>query len=180
MLAVLVFAISSTSGRTATGAMDASNGSVMPASDISSLSPDEVVDRLFNRVMAAAEAGKTDSVAFFAPMAINSFQALGPLTPHRRYDMGLIHLAAGDPALARAEADTILTAEPNHLLGLILGMRAATATNDDAARKRFGARFLDRLTSERARGLQEYTDHATEIDAARAQLEADAKRPPAK
>ena len=141
------------------------------ASDISALSADERVDRLFNRVMAAAAAGKMDTVAFFAPMAVSSFEALAPLTPHRRYDLGLLHLVSGSPALARAEADTILAAAPNHLLGLALAMRSAAAAGDDGARRRFAARFLQQLSAERARQLPEYTDHATDIDDARLEAE---------
>ena len=141
------------------------------ASDISQLSPDERVDRLFNRVMEAAAAGKMDTVAFFAPMAVTSFQALAPLTPHRRYDLGLIHLVTGEPALARAEADSILAVAPKHLLGLALAMRGASATGDETARKRFATRFLEALKTERNRDLSEYVDHATDITEATAAAE---------
>jgi zinc-ribbon domain len=139
-----------------------------PAPDISQLSPDERVDRLFNRVMTAASAGKMDSVAFFAPMAVTSFQALEPLSAHRRYDLGLIHLVSGDAAQSLAQAELILAEQPKHLLGLALAMRSAGAGNDDAARKRFATRFLESLQSERARALQEYVDHATDITEATA------------
>jgi hypothetical protein len=143
------------------------------APDISSLTPDERVDRLFNRVMAAAAAGKKDTVAFFAPMAVNAFSALGPLDAHRRYDLGLIYLVAGEVAYARAASDTILASAPEHLLGLALAMRAAGAAGDSRARRVFATRFLDRLASQRARGLQEYVDHASDIDEA----VVDAERP---
>lgn len=141
------------------------------ASDISQLSADERVDRLFNRVMAAATAGKMDTVMFFAPMAVTSFQALVPLTPHRRYDLGLIYLVTGEPALARAESDSILAESPKHLLGLTLAMRAAHASGDEAARKRFAARFLAALKTEQSRDLPEYSDHATDITEATAEAE---------
>ena len=143
------------------------------APDISSLTPDERVDRLFNRVMAAAAAGKKDTVAFFAPMAVNAFAALEPLDAHRRYDLGLIYLVAGEVASARAASDTILASAPDHLLGLALAMRAADAAGDSRARRTFAARFLDRLASQRALALQEYVDHASDIDEAIA----DAERP---
>ncbi|MFN0098451.1 MAG: hypothetical protein ACKVS7_07245 [Gemmatimonadaceae bacterium] len=136
------------------------------APDISSMTPEERVDRLFNRVMAAAAAGKKDSVAFFAPMAANAFLALDPLTSHRRYDLGLIYLVGGDPASARAQADTILRTSPQHLLGLALAMRASSALADTAARQRFATIFLEKLPGERARRLQEYIDHETDIDEA--------------
>lgn len=165
-LAVIAVAVTFAPAPAAPAVTPASDGIGGTAPDISSLTPDERVDRLFNRVMAAAAAGKKDTVDFFAPMAVNAFAALGPLDAHRRYDLGLIYLVAGEAALARAASDTILAAVPTHLLGLALAMRAAGAAGDAPARRRFATRFLDRLASERARALQEYVDHATDIDEA--------------
>ena len=145
------------------GAPFAQDPSIIAAPDISSLSPEERVDRLFNRVMALAAAGQQDSVEFFAPMAINALAALMPLDEHRRYDLGLISLAAGDPATARAQADTILKAQPTHLLGLSLGMRAATAQGRTADAKALGTKLTASAASERAKGKREYTDHAPDI-----------------
>jgi hypothetical protein len=133
------------------------------APDISSLSPEERVDRLFNRVMSLSAAGKEDSVAFFAPMAVNAIAALVPLSPHRHYDLGLVLLVSGDVAGAQAQADTILAASRTHLLGLALAMRAANAAGDVSGARRLGARFTAALAAERAKGLQEYTDHAPDI-----------------
>ncbi|HXI97884.1 MAG TPA: hypothetical protein VNG73_03005, partial [Gemmatimonadaceae bacterium] len=50
-------------------ASDDQSGGVR-APDISSLSPQERADRLYNRVMLLATQGKVDSVQFFAPMAL--------------------------------------------------------------------------------------------------------------
>ena len=136
------------------------------APDISQLSPDQRADMLFNRVMTYVGQGQSDSVLFFAPMAIGSFEALQPLDAHRRYDLGLIGVVSGDPAMARAQADTILRAAPAHLLGLILAMRAAGQQLDTAARRGFSARFTAALDGERAKRLPEYLEHAADIDAA--------------
>ena len=150
---------------TAQGFADPTGGGapIVAAPDISSLSPEERVDRLFNRVMALAAAGQDDSVSFFAPMAINALAALMPLDAHRRYDLGLIHLAAGDAAQAKAQADTILAEQPAHLLGLALAMRAATSQGRTADAKRLGAKLTASAASERAKGLREYADHAPDI-----------------
>lgn len=135
------------------------------APDISQLSPDQRADMLFDRVMTYVADGKSDSVMFFAPMAIGAFAALEPLNAHRRYDLGLIGVVSGDGAMARAQADTILREVPAHLLGLILGMRAAGLQLDTLARRDFAARFAAALTVERAKLLPEYIDHASDIDA---------------
>lgn len=136
------------------------------APDISQMSPQERADRLFNRVMTYLANGQGDSVTFFAPMAIQSFEALAPLNAHQRYDLGLLGVVSGDATLALAQADSILAEQPSHLLGLILGMRASGLSGDAAARQRFADRLRSSLASERGKRLQEYEDHAPDIDAA--------------
>ena len=105
-------------------------GGVVQAPDISSMSPDERADRLFNRVMRLSSEGKADSAAFFGPMALGALEALAPLNAHRRYDMGLVALVSGDVSRATAQGDTILAERPTHLLGLALAARAADARGD--------------------------------------------------
>ncbi len=143
------------------------------APDISALTPQERADRLFNRVMRLDSEGHADSVAFFASMAIGAFEALEPLTAHHRYDVGLIALATGDVALAKAHADTILAERPTHLLGLVLAARVADAQRDPAAAAGFRRRLVAGETAERQAGLAEYTDHDADI-----QQERDAARRP--
>ena len=136
------------------------------AVDISQMSPQERADRLFQRVMTYVSAGQGDSVMFFAPMAIQSFEALAPLDAHQRYDVGLLAMVSGDAELARAQADSILQEQPTHLLGLTLAMRTAGMQNDAAARASFAQRLLAALERERAELLPEYEDHGPDIDAA--------------
>jgi hypothetical protein len=141
------------------------------APDISQMSPQERADRLFNRVMQYVAEGKSDSVAFFSPMAITSFEALAPLSAHQRYDLGLLGVVSGDGAMARAQADTILRSEPTHLLGLILGMRAAGLQLDAAARADYAARLKSAFVAERAKRLPEYVDHEPDLDAAMREID---------
>lgn len=136
------------------------------APDISSMSPEERADRLFQRIMTYVSEGKTDSVQFFAPMAIQSMMALSPLDAHRRYDLGLLGLVTGDGLMARAQADTILTQQPSHLLGLVLAMRTAGMQRDTLARRGYAEKLLLLARSERAKNLSEYVDHGPDIDAA--------------
>lgn len=136
------------------------------APDISSMSPEEQADRLFDRVMRLSSEEKGDSAAFFGTMAIGAFAALQPLDDHRRYDMGLVALVTGDQPLAKAQADTILARNPNHLLGLSLAARAADARGDAATARAFRRRIVAAERTERARTLPEYTDHAADLKAA--------------
>jgi hypothetical protein len=116
--------------------------------------------------MRYATEGKADSAAMFAPMAILAYERIGPADAHARYDMGTISAVTGDIPTAIAQADTILKAQPNHLLGLLLAARAADAGKNVAGAAQFRARFAAALSAERAKNLREYTDHQQEIDAA--------------
>ena len=136
------------------------------APDISSMTPEERADRLFNRVMRLSSEGKADSAAFFASMAMGAIESLGPLDAHRRYDMGLVALVSGDAARARAQADSILAGRKTHLLGLALAARAAAARGDAAAGRAFQRRLLAAEAAEKAAALPEYTDHEADVRAA--------------
>jgi hypothetical protein len=166
LLSLLAFIVGQAWRRDAAPSATAAAESPARAVDISQMSPEERADRLFQRVMQYTSDGRTDSVQFFAPMAIQSMLALAPLDAHRRYDLGLLAMVAGDAALASAQADSILSANPDHLLGLTLGMRLAGMRGDSLARRTFAGRLLAVLDRERATRLPEYADHAPDIDAA--------------
>jgi hypothetical protein len=134
--------------------------------DISAMSPEERANRLFNRVMQYSSEGKSDSAAFFAPMALQSIEALTPLTLHSRYDMGLVALASGNNDVAAAQSDTILEASPTHLLGLALAARVADARGDATAAKTARRKLIAAEKTERAKGLPEYSDHDADLRAA--------------
>jgi hypothetical protein len=136
------------------------------APDISNMSPEERASRLFNRVMAYSEQGKMDSARFFAPMAIQAYQMIGPLDLHARYDIGTIAAAVGETAMARLEADSILAAQPTNLLGLVLAIRAAGSAGDTKAVARFQQRLVAAAPSERNKGTKEYGEHGRDIDEA--------------
>lgn len=133
--------------------------------DIASMSPREQMDRLFDRVMRLREEGKADSVQFFAPMVMGLYARpeLQPLDADLRYDFGTVADAAGDHAVQAAQADTILAADADHLLGLVMAIRAARATGRTAEAKRLEQRLVAAEPAQRARALPEYERHATEI-----------------
>ena len=185
LLALVAFTVGVASGRSsAPGASDQSaaasagdmpgaplSGGTVAAPDISAMSPEERASRLFNRVMLYSEQGKMDSARFFAPMAIQAYEMIGPVDAHARYDIGVISAAVGDVARARAEADTILAAQPKHLLGLVLAIRAADLTHDGAAEARYRRRLATAAPTERT-ALKEYAEHKRDIDDALAKASA--------
>jgi hypothetical protein len=140
------------------------------APDISSLSPAERAERLYDRIMGAAERGRADSVRFFMPMAIQAYEALGDLTTDQRYDLGRLAEVAGDAAVASAQADTILRLHPQHLLGLVLASRAARLRGDDRAAQQYRAQLSRAERSERQKQLPEYLLHQNDIEVALAEF----------
>lgn len=136
------------------------------APDISSLTPAERAERLYDRIMGAAERGRVDTVRFFMPMALQAYQALGELNADQRYDLGRLAEVAGDPVIAAAQADTILRAQPQHLLGLLLASKAAGLRGDEASALQLLQRLLRAAPAERAKQLPEYLLHQNDIDQA--------------
>jgi hypothetical protein len=134
--------------------------------DLSTMSPRERADRLFNRVMSYHERGVKDSLQFFADMGIRAYQMLPSLDLDARYDMGRIAEVAGAAVVAKAQADTILREAPTHLLGLALGSRVARLTNDETAARAYDRRLLAAERAERGKALPEYERHASDIDEA--------------
>ena len=140
--------------------------------DISNMSPTEAAVRLYNRVMGAHERGRADSVQIFAPMAITAYQMIGNLDLDQRYDLGRVAAVAGEEPVARAQADSILAKNPNHLLGLILAGNAARLRKDTTAERAYHAKLVAAAPTERAKQLPEYITHENDIAIA-----LDAKRP---
>jgi hypothetical protein len=137
------------------------------APDLSQMSPRDIADRLFDRIMRLSAEGKPDSVGFFAEMALQNYGQMGTaLDADLRYDMGRVAEVAGREEIARAQADTILRQQPNHLLGLVLAGKAALMRGDAAAIASFNKRLAAAAPAERAKNLDEYQRHAADIDAA--------------
>lgn len=148
----------------------AAAGGAVRAPDISKMSPSELADRLFNRIMTLNEQGKTDSVQFFAPMAVQAYQMMEqqqghPLDADQRYDVGRIAEVAGALPMAKAQADTILQQHPDHLLGLLLAARVAKESGNTPAQHEYSSHFVKVKGSELAKNLPEYQRHRREIDA---------------
>jgi tetratricopeptide (TPR) repeat protein len=123
------------------------------------MSPEERANRLFNRVMMLAEAGKQDSVQFFMPMALASYNQLPALDADARYHIGLLQLAGGDVPAALAQADTIQRSVPNHLFIYVLRAHAYQAQGNAALEQRAYADFLRHEQTELALKRPEYDDH---------------------
>lgn len=132
--------------------------------NLATMTPNERANRLYGRIMGYVQAGKADSAAFFAPMALAAHEMLDSPSVDERYHLGQINEMLGNAAAAAAQADTILKAEPDHLLGLMLASHAARLANQASEQRRYDARFLAVLDAQLARNLPEYEQHRPEID----------------
>ena len=134
------------------------------APDISQMSPRERFDRLFNRIMEAAQRGDSAQVLRFTPMALGAYTQLDTVDADARYHAAVLRLQTGDLAGARALADTILRESPGHLLGYVVLGSAAELAGDSAAAARARRDFASHYAAESAAGRPEYRDHAPVIE----------------
>ena len=174
---VAVVAIRAGAGSTEQGAAPSAPSSVLRAPDISQMTPAERANRLFNRVMILAEAGKADSVSFFLPMALGAYQQLPALNADARYHVGLLHLAGGDVAAALAQADSIARTVPTHLFIYILRAHAYQQQGNTAQERRAYADFLRNETAEMAKARPEYADHSDALTSFKAEASRMTSRP---
>ena len=128
--------------------------------DLSSMTPREAADRLYDRIMRAASAGDSAEALAFLPMALDAYDLVVPLDADGHYHVSLLHALGGDYGMAREAADRALADAPNHLLLLGAAARAASELGDDDGANAYFARFLEAWESEQARGLEEYSMHA--------------------
>jgi len=141
----------------------ASGGGGTPP-DLSQMSPRERFDRLYNRIMKAAESGDENSVNQFTPMALMAYQQLDSIDADARFHAALLKLHTGDVAGAKALGDTVLLKNPGHLFGYIILGTAARWSKDDAELKRQYAAFLKHYDAELKVDRPEYRDHARSLE----------------
>jgi tetratricopeptide (TPR) repeat protein len=141
------------------------------AVDLASMTPRERADRLFNRVMQGVANGDTAQLGFFAGMAIQAYGMVPERNADLHYHLGELYRVTGDAASARAQADTILAADPQHLFGLFGAAQAEQERGDQAGARALYQRFLDAYATQVARNLPEYQEHQQGLPSMRAQAQ---------
>ena len=134
------------------------------APDISRMTPRERFNRLYNRVMQAAQAGDQATVARFTPMALSAYEMLDSVDADARYHLALIKVHTGDAESSRALGDTILARSPGHLLGYVVLGTTARWRKDEATLGRAYREFLVRYDSEMKANRPEYAEHRFSIE----------------
>ena len=128
--------------------------------DLSSMTPREAADRLFNRVMTAVSVDDSTEAGMFLPMAMAAFELAEPLDTDGKFHLVLLRLTGQFNAEALEGAEEILSEHPNHLLGLAMAGDASLALGDSTSARRYYRRWLDAYETETAKDLLEYQDHA--------------------
>ena len=150
----------------ATGPMAASLGGGAAAAspegtppDISNMTPKERYDRLYNKVMRAAESGDQATIAQFTPMTMMAYQQLDSIDADARFHMAMLLLHTGKAPGAKAEADSILKFSPGHLFGYMIRGAVARWDKDAAALKKAQTDFLASYDTEMKAKRPEYGEH---------------------
>jgi mono/diheme cytochrome c family protein len=136
--------------------------------DLSTMTPREAADRLFNRVMSASERGDVGEAARFAPMAVAAYGRVTNLDGDARYHLGLLYLLLDDLDQARIQVDILKQNVPRHLLALLLEHDVATKAGDGATAAGAAAEFVAAYGAEMATARPEYEAHQFSIDRFRA------------
>lgn len=135
--------------------------------DLSTMTPREQADRLFDRVMRASENGDTGEVTFFGPMAIQAYGMIGKLDADARFHVGLVSAVLDDDDAATAQADSLANEAPRHLFVPLIRWEVANRRADTADLRRAYRQFLDSYDAEMASGKSEYEMHRTRLEAFR-------------
>jgi hypothetical protein len=132
-----------------------------PNVDLSSMTPREAADRLFNRVMGAIGDGNEAEVASFLPMAVDAYRLVPNLDADGRFHLSLLQHAGGDYAGALETSEGALESQPDHLLNRYAAAEAARELgNVELAAEHF-EHLLEIFDEESVRVLPEYREHAT-------------------
>jgi hypothetical protein len=138
---------------------EASRAGAVTPPDISTMSPRERFDRLYNRSMQAVESGDGSSFATFAPMALLAYSQLDTVDSDARYHAAMLELHRGNASGASLLADSILATAPGHLLGYVIRGTVAGWEHDSVGLAEARRDFLAHYDAELAAGRPEYADH---------------------
>ncbi len=140
-------------------AIGAASGGDGAPPDLSTMTPREAADRLFNRVMSAAAREDTGEANAFLPMAIDAYELATPLDDDGLFHLSLLQRAAADFQASLASAVAGLEENPDHLLNLSSAAEAFLELGQLDDGRAYYQRMLDAWDRELASGRAEYEEH---------------------
>jgi tetratricopeptide (TPR) repeat protein len=142
------------------------------AVDLSQMTPREAADRLFGRVMSAAEAGDSAQAAQFMPMAIQAYQRAQPLDLDGLFHLSTLQRTSLDLGTALETAQQGLATNEDHLLLLHAGGEAAREAGDTDLANEYFERILAVYDAQMASGNVDYQAHASMMTSIRQNAQA--------
>lgn len=144
----------------AAGGAPAGNMGPAPNVDLSSMTPRQAADRLFDRVMRAAESGDSAEARNFLPMAIGAYERARPLDADGLFHLSVLQRTAQDFEAALETARQGLEESPDHLLLLSAAAEGARELGDSATARTHYRHMLDVWEVEQGSGLEDYQVHS--------------------
>jgi hypothetical protein len=168
-IALAALAVLLWGNRSATSAGDLGGGAAAAEQaasppDLSTMSSRERFDRLFNRIMTAAEAGNTAEVTTFLPMAKMAYAQLDTVNIDARYHMAMLDVQGGNAEAALAQADSIGQLAPQHLFIFLIREAEAARRGDSVAVRKAHEGFLAAYDLEIALERIEYAEHRNALE----------------
>lgn len=139
-----------------------SDGEAPP--DLSTMTPRERFNRLYNRIMRGAESGDQATVTRFTPMALMAYAQLDTIDADARFHAALLQVHTGNADAARALGDTVLRQAPGHLFGYVILGTVARWKKDEPALRRAYAGFLQHYDAEMRARRAEYEEHSRSLE----------------
>ena len=140
--------------------------------DLSTMTPVEAANRLFNRVMAAVTAGDSTEAQQFMPMAIGAYERARPLDNDGLFHLSMLQRTAMQLEAALKTAEEILEDNSDHLLGLSAAAKAAAELGRGDIAAAYYERVLEVYESQIEQDIAEYMDHTPITDNLRTEAEA--------
>ncbi len=124
--------------------------------DLTSMTPRQAADRLFERVMRAVSVGNQGEILSFLPMAIAAYERAAPLDSDGSHHLATLLREAQRSEEALAVAAQALESAPDHLLVLSSAAEASVALGDEDGARGYYQHLLDVWDDEMAKGLVDY------------------------
>ena len=140
--------------------------------DLSTMTPVEAANRLFNRVMTAVTAGDSTEAQQFMPMAIGAYERARPLDNDGLFHLSMLQRTAMQLEAALKTAEEILEDNSDHLLGLSAAAKAAAELGRGEIAAVYYERVLEVYESQIEQDIAEYMDHTPIMDNLRTEAEA--------
>ena len=128
--------------------------------DLSSMSPREAADRLFNRVMTAESSGDIGQAQQFMPMALAAYERARPLAHDGLYHLSVLNRVAMNLEESIANAAEVLAQDSDHLLALAAAAQAATELGRLDEAEAYYRTLVEVYDVEMASQKPEYLDHS--------------------